>query len=220
MQPTNDPDVDYKALVQRGYDRCAAAYAEARQGQAPPELDLLTRRLTNAAHVLDIGCGAGIPIARTLAQRFRVTGVDISGEQIRRARTCVPEGTFIQGDIMSVTFPPAGFDAAVAFYTLFHLPREEHSELLRRIYTWLKPGGYLLATLTFAAEAAYTEDDFFGVTMYWSNYGLDDYQAILTEIGFKLLETTSIGHGYTTEKPAPSEYHPLILAQVAFGLQP
>jgi len=214
MQPANDPDVDYKALVQRGYDLCATSYEAARQGEANPELDLLTRQLPNGAHVIDIGCGAGIPIARTLAQRFRVTGVDISSEQIRRARRNVPEGTFIQGDIMSVTFPSAGFDAAVAFYTIFHLPREEHPALLRRIYGWLKPGGYLLATVTPFAEAAYTEDDFFDVTMYWSNYGLDDYRAILTQIGFKLLETAVIGHGYTEEKQTPAEHHPLIFAQV------
>lgn len=215
MQPANDPNVDYKALVQRGYDLCAASYEEARQGEANPELDLLTRRLTNGVHVLDIGCGAVVPIARRLAQRFRVTGVDISSEQIRRAQMNVPEGTFIQGDIMSVTFPPSSFDAVVAFYTIFHLPREEHPELLRRIYGWLKPGGYLLATVTPFAEAAYTEDDFFDVTMYWSNYGLDDYKAILTQIGFKLLETTVIGHGYTEEKQTPAEHHPLIFAQVA-----
>src|SRR3989338_1366755 len=163
MQPANDPDVDYKVLVQRGYDLCAASYEQTRQGEANPELDLLTRRLTNGAHVLDIGCGAGVPIARRLAPRFRVTGVDISSEQIRRAQLNVREGTFIQGDIMSVTFPPASFDAAVAFYTIFHLPREEHPELLRRIYRWLKPGGYLLATVAACAEAAYTEDDFFDV---------------------------------------------------------
>ena len=215
MQPANDPDVDYKALVQHGYDLCAASYEEARQGEANPELDLLAHRLTNRAQVLDIGCGAGVPIARTLAQRFRVTGVDISSEQIRRARKNVPEGTFIQGDIMSVTLPSAGFDAAVVFYTIFHLPREEHPALLRRICEWLKPGGYLLATVTPVAEAAYTEANFFGVTMYWSNYGLEDYRAILTQTGFKLLETTAIGHGYTEATQTQAEHHPLIFAQVA-----
>lgn len=215
MQPANDLNVDYKALVQRGYDLCAAAYEEARQSEAHAELDLLSRRLTKGAHVLDIGCGAGVPIARTLAQRFQVTGVDISSEQIRRARRNVPEGMFIQGDIMSVTFPSASFDAAVAFYTIFHLPREEHPELLRRIYAWLKPSGYLLATVTLIAEAAYTEDDFFDVPMYWSNYGLEDYKTILTQIGFKLLDTSVIGHGYTEEKHTPAEQHPLIFAQVA-----
>src|ERR1051325_11727327 len=141
MLPATDPHINSKALVQRGYDLCAAAYAEARQGEAAPELDLLTCRLTAGALVLDIGCGAGIPIAWTLAQHFRVTGVDISGEQIRRARSNVPSETFIEGDIMSLTFPPASFDAVVAFYALFHLPREEHPELLQRIHTWLKPSG-------------------------------------------------------------------------------
>ncbi|MBI3942356.1 MAG: class I SAM-dependent methyltransferase [Chloroflexi bacterium] len=210
----NDPSIDYKALVQRGYDRCAAAYEDARHGQANPELDLLLRRLADGAHVLDIGCGAGVPIAHTLAQRFQVTGIDISEEQIRRARRNVPEATFLHGDVMSMTFPPASFDAAVAFYSIFHLPREEHPELLRRIHGWLKPGGYLLATVTSVAEAAYTEDDFFGATMYWSNYGLEDYKAILTEIGFNLLDTTFTGHGYTAEKQIPAEHHPLIFAQV------
>jgi ubiquinone/menaquinone biosynthesis C-methylase UbiE len=214
LQPADKPDLDYKALVQRGYDLCASAYEEARRNVATPELNLLTDRLTEGAHVLDIGCGAGVPIARILVQRFLVTGVDISSEQIRRARLNVPEGTFIQGNIMSLTFPAASFDAAVAFYTLFHLPREEHPELLRRIYRWLKPGGYLLVTVSDIAEEAYTEDDFFDVTMYWSNYGLEDYKTILAQIGFKLLDTTVIGHGYIEETQTPSERHPLIFAQV------
>jgi cyclopropane fatty-acyl-phospholipid synthase-like methyltransferase len=215
MQPANDPNVDYKALVQRGYDLCAATYEEARQSETNPELDLLTCRLNSSAHVLDIGCGAGVPITRALTQRFQVTGVDISSEQIRRAQMNVPEGTFIHGDIMSVTFPHANFDAAVAFYTIFHLPREEHSELFRRISGWLKPGGYLLATVTLFEEAAYTEDNFFDVTMYWSNYGLEEYVTIMAQTGFKLLDTIVIDHGYMEEKQTPAEQHLVIFAQVS-----
>lgn len=122
MKHAKDPNADYKALVQRGYDLCAASYEQARKDEANPQLDLLTRRLASGAQVLDIGCGAGVPIARALAQRFRVTGVDISSEQIRRAQENVPEGTFLQGDIMSLTFSPASFDAAVAFYSLSTCP--------------------------------------------------------------------------------------------------
>jgi cyclopropane fatty-acyl-phospholipid synthase-like methyltransferase len=214
MQPANDPKVDYKALVQQNYDLCAAAYEEARSKTANLELGLLTQKLSDGATVLDIGCGAGVPIAQTLAQRFHVTGVDISGEQIRRAKHNVPTGVFIQEDIMAVDFPPASFNAAVAFYSIFHLPREEHPELLRRVHTWLKPGGYLLATVSRVAEAAYTEDDFCGVTMYWSNYGLADYKALLTEIGFNLLDSTVANHGYTEAQQAPTEYHPVVFARV------
>ena len=57
------------------------------------------------------------------------------------------------------------FNGAVAFYSVFHIPREEHPELFRRVYDWLQPGGYLLCTLTGFGEEAYTEDDFYGVTL-------------------------------------------------------
>ena len=132
---------------------------------------------------------------------------------IQRARANVPKGSFIHGDIMSLEFPPSSLNAVVAFYSVFHLPREEHPELFRRIYDWLQPGGNLLCTLTRLNEEAYTEDAFFGVTMYWSNYGLEEYKEILTRVGFKLLETSVIGHGYTEAHQAPHENHPLVLAQ-------
>jgi len=213
LKPANDPNIDYKGLVQRGYDRCVVAYHEARNNEAGPELDLLTRRLKDGATVLDIGCGTGVPYTRALAQRFTVTGVDSSIEMIKEARVNAPNGSFIHGDIMSVDFPPSSFDGAVAFYSVFHLPREEHPELFRRIYDWLKPGGYLLCTLTRSSEEAYTEDHFFGVTMYWSNYGFEEYKEILTRVGFNFSETSVIGHGYTEAHLAPREDHPLVLAQ-------
>lgn len=211
MKPANDPDVDYKAFVRQAYDRCAATYNQTRAGEACPEFGLLTSRVQEGACVLDVGCGGGIPVTRALAERFTVTGVDISAEQIRLARANVPHAQFVEADVMSVDFPPATFDAVIAFYVLFHLPREEHPELLQRIHGWLKPGGYLFATLSMDDEAPYTEEDFFGVPMYWSNYGLATYRRTLTEIGFSLLETTTIGHGFGDERE--SESHPLILAR-------
>lgn len=213
MQPANDPTINYKELVQQNYDRCAPAYEAARRGTTNPELTLLIDRLPRNAHVLDIGCGAGVPVAQALAQRFALTGVDISAEQIRRAQSNVPAGRFIQSDIMALDFPAAMFDAVVAFYVIFHLPREEHPELFRRIRTWLKPGGYLLATVTQFSEEAYTEDDFFGGTMYWSNYGLHDYRRILHELGLIVLDTHALGHGYNAGTEASPESHPLLFAQ-------
>lgn len=139
MKPADDPTIDYKAFVQHGYDLCAAAYHEARRAEANSELVPLTKQLQDGAAILDIGCGTGVPITRTLAQHFVVTGVDISSEMIRCARVNVPQGNFIHKDIMLVEFPPSSFNGAVAFYSIFHLPREEHAELFRRIYRRLKP---------------------------------------------------------------------------------
>jgi cyclopropane fatty-acyl-phospholipid synthase-like methyltransferase len=214
LRPATDPNINYKTLVQQGYDRCAQAYFDARRGETSPELELLIRRLPAGAHILDIGCGAGMPVTCMLAPQFQVTGVDISGEQIRLARQNVPAATFLQADIMSLDFPPATFDAVVSYYTIFHLPREEHPVLFERIRRWLKPGGFLMATLTRHAEAAYTEDDFFGVTMYWCNYGLEDYLQIIASQGYHLLEAAVISHGYRNLPDQPAERHPWIFAQV------
>jgi SAM-dependent methyltransferase len=212
MKPANDPTINYKALVQQAYDLCADDYDKSRPRVAPPELNLLTSRLNKGAAVLDIGCGAGVPIAQTLSRRFKVTGVDISGEMLKRARVNVPEANLIEGDIMSIDFPPDSFNAGIAFYSIFHLPRSEHAELLRRIYQWLKPSGYLLATLSYNNEPAYT-DEYLGTTMYWSNFGLEEYRRLLAEAGFTITVATSIGGGYKDPNEAPDERHPLVLAQ-------
>ncbi len=213
MKPADNPDINYKTIVQKGYDSCAEDYDRARRRETNLELDLVTGRLEQGAKVLDIGCGAGVPITKTLAERYSVTGVDISSEMVRRARKNVPEASFIHNDIMTMEFPPDEFNAVVSFYAVFHLPREEHPGLFKRIHEWLKPGGYLLATVAVFNEAAYTEDDFFGETMYWSNYSLDEYRDILTETGFKLLETTTIGHGYNEASQTREERHPLVFAR-------
>ena len=211
--PANDPDVDYPALVRRGYDTCAQAYDRSRRLEPGIELQALSNRLENGDSVLDAGCGAGVPIARSLAERYRVTGVDLSREMVRRARRNVPGGHFICADIMSVDLPTASFDAVVAFYTVFHLPRERHSALFHRAHRWLRPHGHLLCTLSDYPEEGYTEDDFFGVTMYWSNYGIDEYRELLTGNGFSLLEVSTTGHGYQEGMQQPTERHPLVLAQ-------
>ena len=213
MKPADDPLADYKSLVQKGYDRIATEYAEARQKEADVGLGLLTEKLDLQARVLDVGCGAGIPIAFTLSQRFEVIGVDISKEMINLAEKNVPNAKFIHADVMSVDLPMAYFDGVVTFYTVFHLPREEHKELFRRIHRWLRPAGYLLATLTKENEEPYLEDDYFGINMYWSNYSLGEYEEMLTEIGFRILEVSSTGHGYSETHETPEEHHPLILAQ-------
>ena len=163
--------------------------------------------------MLDIGCGAGIPISRFLAQRSRLTGVDLSPEMVRRARRNVPTGRFICADIMSAEFPPSSFDGVVAFYSIFHLPREEQPDLFRRIHEWLTPGGLLLCTLNHRSERGYTEDDFFGVTMYWSQFSLAEYLEILTEVGFTLLGTSSLGSGYGDADEQIKEDHPLVVAR-------
>ena len=213
MMPANNPEVDYRALVRRSYDACAEEYGESRRVEPGIEIRGLLDRLENGAAVLDIGCGTGVPIAKSLANRYQVTGVDVSQEMISWARQNVPTGEFVCDDMMSVEFKPARFDAVVAFYSIFHIPREEHPTLFSRIHKWLKLGGYLLCTLSHTSEEGYTENDFFGVTMYWSNYGLMEYLVMLADAGFRVVDVASTSSGYEDSFEGVIEDHPLVLVQ-------
>ena len=86
----DDPQTDYRELVRTAYNRCAMDYAGQRRTTAEAELNLITERLTPNSKVLDVGCGAGIPVARHLAGTFDLTGIDISSNMIALAKKNVP----------------------------------------------------------------------------------------------------------------------------------
>ena len=210
MKRATDPLQDYKALVRRGYELCSEKYTAARRLEPSESLGVLTGRLGEGARVLDLGCGGGVPIAKSLSERFEVTGVDFSSEQISRARKNVPTATFQCCDVLDY-MPEHLFDAVTVFYVLFHLTRADQLELIRRLNTWVKPGGLVLATVTESDQAPYTEDDFFRVTMYWTNFSRSKYEAVFQDAGFRVLSVGAVGHGYRDGER--SEHHPLLLAE-------
>jgi cyclopropane fatty-acyl-phospholipid synthase-like methyltransferase len=193
-------------LVRQTYDRIAVEYNEGRLRESRDSDSLLPllEKLSPASRVLDLGCGAGVPITRALAQRFEVVGLDFSARQIELARRQVSIARLVIGDISSCEFATGSFDAVVSFFAIFHTRRESHGDLFRRIHRWLKPGGYFLATLSLHSEADYTEPDFYGAEMYWSNFGLDEYRQLLRTTGFELLDYWLLGDD--------NETHPVVFA--------
>jgi cyclopropane fatty-acyl-phospholipid synthase-like methyltransferase len=150
--------------------------------------------LNDGDPVLDLGCGVGVPATAILAQHHEVTGVDLSPVQIARARRLVPTAQFQCADMSSVEFPSQGFAAVVAFFSIIHVPLEEQPALFKNIYHWLRPGGYLLATVGSGAWTG-TDDDWHGAPMYWSHADRATYLAWLEETGFEVLWTRFIPEG-------------------------
>lgn len=209
----SETPTDPKQIVVAGYDECSTRYSAARAEDTSPALARLLEVLPAGAAVLDIGCGAGVPVTAALARVAAVIGVDISRAQLEQARRNVPQARLVLDDIMITEFAPSSFDAVVAFYALFHLPREDHRPLLERVARWLRPGGHLLATVTSSSHPGYTTPDFFGVTMYWSHFEAAWYASALREIGFVVLAEGVSDHGYREVADLPPERHPWILAR-------
>ena len=144
--------------------------------------------------VLDLGCGCGVPATAILAELYAVTGVDLSPVQIARARRLVPAAEFRCADMSTVEFPSHCFAAVVAFFSIIHVPLEEQPAIFKSIYRWLRPGGYLLATVGSVAWTG-TEDDWHGAPMYLSHADRATYLALLKETGFEVLWTRFIPEG-------------------------
>lgn len=188
--------VDPKHIVRRGYDLVSYVYRSGSEEEHSSVYSRWIARLavdvgsTTQPALLDLGCGCGTPTAKALATRGSVVGVDISPVQIERARSLVPEATFLCADMSTLRFPPESFDAVVSFYAIIHVPLEEQPELFTRIASWLKPGGLFLATLGSGSWTG-TEQDWLGVTgaqMYWSHADSETYRSWLVAAGLTVLE--------------------------------
>jgi cyclopropane fatty-acyl-phospholipid synthase-like methyltransferase len=155
-------------------DPCAAWAAE------------LGARLPEGAHVVELGCGGGTDETRALAERFRVTAVDLSREQLVRARKRIPAATFVHADLTELELAPGSVDAVAAFHVLNHVPRELLAPLFARIHGWLAPAGLLLATLGASALPGGT-GDWLGAPTYFSGYDPHTNRRLLADAGFGLI---------------------------------
>ncbi len=171
---TGRPQRHPRHVVAAGYDAVGERYL-AWSGLRPSETRLraiaaAVDRIPERGDVLDLGCGAGLPMTAALAAKGRVTGVDLSAGQIARARRNVPAATFLVADMTALELERASFDAVVAFYSLTHVPRDEQGALLQRIATWLRPGGVFVGSMGVEDDPGGVEE-WLGVDMYFSHFG-------------------------------------------------
>jgi predicted TPR repeat methyltransferase len=181
---------DVKRIVEAGYDAMAdrfAAWQRDVEGSTPTErIEELLALLPTHPDVLELGVGAGVRSTRLLAERGRLTGVDLSAEQLRRARERIPHATFLHADFTELELQPESFDAVVAAYVLNHLPQEELGPLARRVASWLRPGGYFLATFGTTDNPGWT-GEWLGVEMFFAGLPPEDNRRLVVDAGFEIV---------------------------------
>ena len=122
------------------YDAFAKTYEENRgQFDMSDVLDgfYSTLKLENGK-LLDLGCGAGEPVARYFTDHnWSVVGVDFSERMIELASKYVPEMPTMHADISEVDFESNQFDAIIASYSLFHISVDKHKDILKKFHKWL-----------------------------------------------------------------------------------
>jgi 2-polyprenyl-3-methyl-5-hydroxy-6-metoxy-1,4-benzoquinol methylase len=104
---------------------------------------------SNAASVLEVGCGDGFLAARLSRRVPRVVAVDVDEPVLERAKQRFPDApvAWRHGDILALADELGEFDAVVSNATLHHLP--DTRAALSCLRSLVRPSG-TLALVTFA----------------------------------------------------------------------
>ncbi len=118
-------------------------YLEAtRDRPAHPLFDLLDPYLPDAGRAIDLGCGTGRGTLRLLQRGLHVTATDISEDAIEMTRERLPADA--RAELVCSSFSDLElkrYDVAVACYTLFFMPPDEHARFWARLVDAIEPGG-------------------------------------------------------------------------------
>jgi SAM-dependent methyltransferase len=189
-----DLEEDPRRLVRQGYDRIAQRYLfwnlnDVQNSPAEKRfLPMVLHSFPVGARCIDLGCGNGLPHTQTLTQRFKVIAVDFSIAQLRLARQHAPQALLLQADMTLLLLPSGSLDAAVALYSIIHIPREAHGRLFRQIAIWLKSGGLFLVALMKDDLPRCIEDDWLGAPMFWSGHDPATNVGLIRNAGFEVLD--------------------------------
>jgi len=109
---------------------------------APGILEILAQSGIQDGLVVDLGCGSGLWARELIDAGYQVLGIDISEAMIEISRERVPEAEFRVGSLFEADIPPCAAVTAVSevLNYLFD-PEKELSDLFRRVYDALAPGG-------------------------------------------------------------------------------
>src|SRR5258708_3414199 len=112
-----------KDLIINGYNQAAEAYLQVRNTfDNTRYLEVFISLLQSGSHILDLGCGAGIPVDKLLVERgFAIKGVDISTRQIELARQNVPQANFEVKDMSGILPGEYTVDGIISLYAIYHL---------------------------------------------------------------------------------------------------
>lgn len=186
------------------YERHAAGF-DRHRGKRLIErawLDRLCALVPDGGHILDLGCGAGEPVAQYLIEQgYEVTGVDFAAPMLDIARVRFPNARWVHADMRALDLGEQ-FAGIVGWDSFFHLNMDEQRSLIPLLAQHLKPGGGLLLTVgPSAGEVTGTVE---GETVYHASLSRDEYEALLNAAGLVIA-------AYAAEDP-DCDCHSVLLA--------
>jgi trans-aconitate methyltransferase len=168
------------------YERHARSYDRdrSRSLQEKAWLDRFLGQVRRSGTVLDIGCGAGEPVARYCIEAgFGVAGIDSSPSMIGMCRARFPHAEWLVADMRGLALDRR-FDGILAWDSFFHLSANDQRAMFPRFASHAQPGAPLMFTSgTSQGEAI---GSYRGEPLYHASLDTLEYQELLAANGFSV----------------------------------
>ncbi|MGH8822025.1 MAG: class I SAM-dependent methyltransferase [Rhodoferax sp.] len=175
------------------YERHAGAWVRARLREGGLYergwLDRFCGLIPPSSSVLDLGCGAGDPIAKYLSEcGYSVTGVDSSPAMVSMFQVRLPREQGLVADMRKLSLE-RDFNGILAWHSFFHLKHEDQ----RRMFPIFRAHAAPYASLMFTSGPSHGEaiGHLEGEPLYHASLDAAEYRELLDSEGFAVVATLS-----------------------------
>jgi len=169
------------------YERHARTWDEERSRSLfeRPWLQRFADLIPSAGSVLDIGCGAGEPIAGFFVRAgYQVHGVDTSSAMIAFCKERFADSAWDVADMRTLALGRT-FDGILAWDSFFHLTQDDQRRMFPIFRAHAAPNAALM--FTSGPRDGVAMGTFGGEPLYHASLAPDAYRALLAENGFEVI---------------------------------
>ena len=165
-------------------------YLEDISNATPPELSDFIKLFPQGSKILEVGTAGGRDAKIFVDAGMDVTGIDMVGDFLNKAKKDVPNANFIQMDVRGMNFPDNSFEGIYANAVLLHLEKKEVPPVLDKFYALLKPEGKLHIRLKEGeGEKEIVEKLSQNHSRFFSFFTQAEVEELLKKSGFKIIRS-------------------------------
>jgi len=137
----------------------------------------------NRGPALDVGCGRNSRLRDLLLDhQYLPEGIDVSRTMVNLAIDTQPELTFHHSDICAWELPKK-YDFITAWDSIWHVPLEQHENVLIKLFSGLTIGGVCIFSAGGTDEPEDHVDSTMGPEVYYSTLGISKTLEVIANSG-------------------------------------
>lgn len=181
---------DYIQKTISAYNKNPQKYIDKTKEMIPYHaIDKMVKYLPHGSLLLDAGCAYGRDSAVFRDKGFKVVGIDLSEELLKKAKKFNPNIEFQKMDVRYLNFQENYFDGIWCNAVLLHLKDEDIKTALKEFYRVLKPGGILCLSFKEGEGSEEKLESFSSDNVRFFNYQTQkSVEEIVKSVGLTTLE--------------------------------